>query len=399
MTWNRRPGTNDWYRGDIRTGQADRTGAISIDPDSGIIRQTSDQERHTLPEGNTRVAAPALGAADLAEHAITIFHRIDTNGNGFITRRELAAAMANPEFTGHDAQAIAAMWVRFDKIKRLSSDENLWESDISQDDLRELARLARSSSRTTEQTELVEAFEGRGTRTAQAQQSAANGRYELYTGTNPVSADAISQGSIGNCYFMSSLAALAERNPQAIRNMIWDNGNGTYTVKFPGAKESVTVTRPTDAEMGVYGRSSNGSGLWPCILEKAYSTIHETWFDNNAYEGSDGGGLPGSAMDYLTGGSCSGLSVEDSEARNRVREAIRQGKPIVASTGTDWGGLRSDTEGGFARSHAYTIVNYDAATDRITISNPWGNQAGPGGLTTITWAEFERNFHRMTIQD
>ena len=42
----------------------------------------------------------------------------------------------------------------------------------------------------------------------------------------------VDQGSLGDCYFLVSLAETAYRNPQLIRNMFTDNGDGTYTVRF-----------------------------------------------------------------------------------------------------------------------------------------------------------------------
>ena len=42
----------------------------------------------------------------------------------------------------------------------------------------------------------------------------------------------VQQGQIGDCYFPSAMAALAQNNAEAIQNMIKENGDGTYTVVF-----------------------------------------------------------------------------------------------------------------------------------------------------------------------
>ena len=37
---------------------------------------------------------------------------------------------------------------------------------------------------------------------------------------------------LGDCYLISALGTLADSNPAAIQNMIINNGDGTYTVRF-----------------------------------------------------------------------------------------------------------------------------------------------------------------------
>ena len=40
------------------------------------------------------------------------------------------------------------------------------------------------------------------------------------------------QGEMGDCYLITALGTLADSNPAAIENMIINNGDGTYTVRF-----------------------------------------------------------------------------------------------------------------------------------------------------------------------
>lgn len=51
----------------------------------------------------------------------------------------------------------------------------------------------------------------------------------------PPSIEDIAQGSMGDCYLMASLAALAASDPQKIVSMIHDQGGGLYTVHFQQA--------------------------------------------------------------------------------------------------------------------------------------------------------------------
>ena len=81
----------------------------------------------------------------------------------------------------------------------------------------------------------------------------ASGTYRQVAGTLFVGGATytdINQGYLGDCYFMTSLAETALKNPSAITNMFIVNGDGTYTVKFfkSGQAEYVTVDSylPTD---------------------------------------------------------------------------------------------------------------------------------------------------------
>jgi hypothetical protein len=68
-------------------------------------------------------------------------------------------------------------------------------------------------------------------------QTLANGQLYVNDAHNidqyiPIHPNDVEQGLIGDCYLMSSMAAVADQNPDAINNMIADNGDGTYTVTF-----------------------------------------------------------------------------------------------------------------------------------------------------------------------
>ena len=85
------------------------------------------------------------------------------------------------------------------------------------------------------------------------------------------------QGSLGNCYFLATMSAIAEQNPDFIKGMMKDNGD-TVTVRFyeNGKPLYVTVEKTVPAERADraeetksafrYGRGS----LWIQMLEKAF---------------------------------------------------------------------------------------------------------------------------------
>ena len=128
----------------------------------------------------------------------------------------------------------------------------------------------------------------------------------LFTSSGPSHNDE-DQGMLGDCYLISSLGAIADALPAAIRNMIIDNGVDaktgvhSWTVRFydNGVADYVTVDNALPASGGElvfdgYGTSvSNPEGLWIALIEKAYSQWNETGKEGrngqNSYASIEGG--------------------------------------------------------------------------------------------------------------
>lgn len=89
----------------------------------------------------------------------------------------------------------------------------------------------------------------------------------------------VNQGGLGDCWFMSSLAALAQANPQAIMDMVRDNGDGTYTVMlfFPDEWQAVVVDADfpvgSDGRPLFAGKDDYCDALWPLLVEKAAAQL------------------------------------------------------------------------------------------------------------------------------
>ena len=94
----------------------------------------------------------------------------------------------------------------------------------------------------------------------------------------------VNQWGVYDCYLEASLAAVATQNPTAIKNMITDNGDGTYGVRFYWNGEARYVT--VDNELAVDGGTDafhkdgfyfntappNG-GIWASLVEQAYAEV------------------------------------------------------------------------------------------------------------------------------
>ncbi|MBC7542452.1 MAG: hypothetical protein H7338_06955 [Candidatus Sericytochromatia bacterium] len=339
--------------------------------------------------------AAAAKAPDTAftKQARTVFAKVDTNSNGQISRKELDVAMTSPTFQKLDAAAIGAMHKYAGDIEDLSKDERLLEtSGITAKDLDQFDRLKTTS-------ELHSHVEGTF---STARYKINKAERQLYAqGDKSVSGHAIEQGSLGDCYFLAAVAGVAATKPDDIRKMITANDDKTFTVQFPGRKP-VTVTAPTDAEIGRYA-SSGKSGLWLTVLEKAYAKTR-----NSARVFAKGddyraiiGGFGKQGIKTLTGLSSSTSRItlmSTSQLVAQVNRATLEGRVMTISTGHPTG--RSETKANqLPTGHEYTLLGYNAETGKFSIRNPWGS-GGPmsDGIHELTAKEVKANFVRLTIQ-
>ena len=123
------------------------------------------------------------------------------------------------------------------------------------------------------------------------------------------------QGNLGDCFLIASLGSLAKSNPSVIQNMIIDNGDNTWTVRFyrsDGTADYVTVDRalPIGADGHLvyagwcFPATSPQNELWMPLVEKAYAEWNETGQEGgdgtNSYSGIQGGN-PGEVYNQILG--------------------------------------------------------------------------------------------------
>ena len=167
-------------------------------------------------------------------------------------------------------------------------------------------------------------------------------RYEGDLFAGRISGYEIGQGDLGDCYFLSSLAAVANGHSRLIRRGIVANDDGTYTVTFWERKRGVAspVRIRVDTRFPVdrrghqkFGRSlrssSRGQVLWPALFEKAFAAWQQGYVHVN--QGGDGGfaltALTGTPSRTLTPNKRSRLALWQ-----RLVEGIAAGHPMVTST-------------------------------------------------------------------
>ena len=90
----------------------------------------------------------------------------------------------------------------------------------------------------------------------------------------------VAQSGLGDCVFLGELAGLAMRDPQAIKNCMRDNGNGTVTVRlFANESNAHYVTVKKTAPVIYKGKEevyiTSRGALWVQMLEKAYACLYK----------------------------------------------------------------------------------------------------------------------------
>lgn len=231
----------------------------------------------------------------------------------------------------------------------------------------------------------------------------------------------VSQGELGDCFFLASVASVVETDPSIIKDMMHDNGD-TVTVRIYGQKGhphyfNIKKSVPMDEN----GNEPFARGAyWVQYLEKAYTLMNagtDTFIQKAAFIKKTAFELfQGNTRDYnnmdtgnswfalsnLTGRKTSKnfvsfsmflknpFSVTDEEiSRNYssninkilrdIRRAKSEGKAITASVRNIHSenkiGLNGEGMGqGIVGQHAYSVLGVDVidGKEMIKIRNPWG---------------------------
>lgn len=104
---------------------------------------------------------------------------------------------------------------------------------------------------------------------------------ELFEGK--IEPNDIMQGNLGDCYLLSTLAAIAE-TPKRISKIFVStetSKNGIYAVElvWRGTNKQVILDDyiAVDKKNEPYFLKSRNNELWVCLLEKAWAKLHRTY--------------------------------------------------------------------------------------------------------------------------
>ncbi|HTW93380.1 MAG TPA: C2 family cysteine protease [Tepidisphaeraceae bacterium] len=210
-------------------------------------------------------------------------------------------------------------------------------------------------------------------------------------GTGPVMGD-VNQGEVGDCYFLSTLAAFANTDPSLLRESAVDLGDGTYAVQFynNGVAEYVRVndTFATGPFGGFeYAHPGSDDTIWAMVMEKAYAYFRT---GANTYASINAGWM-GDVYTALNVQNAAIFPEDDSQTAfyDIVTADLADSEPVTLAT-ADAPVLVND--------HAYTLVSaYES--DGVTyyvVRNPWGvsgdSLENSQGYATLTFAQVQANF-------
>jgi hypothetical protein len=210
----------------------------------------------------------------------------------------------------------------------------------------------------------------------------------LFSSAGPSEND-IYQGSVGDCYFLATLSAIAKTDPSRIRQSVLDMGDGTYLVQFSKGANKVYIR--VDGELPVMpggqldyaGTGAQGS-IWVAILEKAFTIFHS---QAPTYAAIDGGwmdeafaALGASPSDIYSAATPTALVAQ-------IQQNLSEGQAVTLAVNTPQDGAP------LLGSHAYTVdsvtTDADGNVTGLVLRNPWGvdgagNDGYNDGYVTVT---------------
>lgn len=202
----------------------------------------------------------------------------------------------------------------------------------------------------------------------------------------------VSQGAIGNCWWIASFMAIAHNDPQLIEDAITENANGTYTVTlYDGGDPVDIVVTPdmvlrddngTPAFVDNDGNRGGDTELWPHVLEKALAVHHGdgAGWGSGDYAETEGGWTQW-GLDALTGVESQRHSTDDLSL-NELQTVLNEGGAIGVETfnnETDHPLYDQDLprDERLYGLHAYYVSDVDPEAGTVTVVNPWGPDRYP----------------------
>lgn len=351
---------------------------------------------------------------NIIERGTASFRRFDQNQDGFLSWSEVDRAILDPTLTDNHLEFVLLLKTVDNKLKLIMRDTTIAADEgMSRADLNYFQEIMRKGQTNPDNSIAEQLVIDEALRCHKNVQTALKDMTpELYKNSeSPLSnirPEAIKQGMVGDCYFLSSVSATARFAPESILKMIEDNKNGTYTVTFPGAPNNpITVAAPTRAEQAFFTKGSP-EGFWPLVLEKAYGEFVQKNTHRDFILDADSvslGGLPEKVLKLLSGFEVESYITEitpEAEVESLLLEATRDKRPIVA--GTDKGPIVDNN--GLVGQHAYSVLDFDPSTKTVTLRNPYGRQESvkndsgvelKGHTFQMPLADFCRCFSTLSI--
>jgi len=319
------------------------------------------------------------GVVRFADVVQAHFEQWDSNGDGVLSKEEIERVAANPKTKGEEAAAIATL-VHFTRNSKLAL------APFTKEFLTQ--KTANEPASSDSQSGLAEDDNVAKTKTLDFQkrfhrnlQKINHTSRELFPQKLP-SFDAVHQGNIGDCPFVSTVGALVYRSPTTVRSMFVENEKGGIGVTF-GNGHKMNINNLTDVDIAMWS-SAGTNGLWLTILEKAYRrelvaiehpeakerpSIYDKFGSSKlTIEILDGYKTEHIALNRFKTGS------QDLDLlRNRLMKAFHEQRIVKAGTS------KNVQIPGITPDHAYAILGFSKDQDAVQVWNPHGQEFTPEG--------------------
>ncbi len=394
------------------------------------------------PVGNESLVT----ADDFKNHVLSgkngkksVFDRMDKDGNGCLSKSEVAAAVSNPEFKGKDAEAVTLIYNHPDISTLSPANDGNKCTGISKDDISLITKNDANKKMVMDNLDTIRKFQDKS-------------KGNLFGPGDSVNANGVKQGEVGDCNFLSPLSSWSDtpEGKKSIREMIKPagkdkDGNDQYTVTFhdpknPSKTFDVTVTKPSESELINYAKGTE-NGTWAATIEKAYGKYRIDHDENgNVINRTIGNGEPiqlgagghtsaKNAITILTGKKAENIDINSfgqslSDLDKDLTKAFTGNKPVMTAAieglgegamkkpwYAKWlmqpaGGLDGDKSAtsGLTAGHEYSVLGYDPKSQQVTMRNPYGsndakdpNMVSKNGTFKMSLTDFQKNFSHYTL--
>lgn len=193
------------------------------------------------------------------------------------------------------------------------------------------------------------------------------------------------QGSIGDCYLLSTLGAVAQMDPDFLDEHVEEIEDGVYRVTmYDEDGNEIHYTVKTTPEDGARLDDGDGHSVYS-IYERAYQ-MH---LDEQGQGDTLDGGSRTDALQTITGQQANSYSGEDTPSIENMEQLLENGRPMAAGTG----GQNEPAHEDIAGNHAYKVSAVDVDNGTVTVVNPWaGNES-----VTMTYEEYVETFTSTAV--
>ncbi len=355
-------------------------------------------KKATKTATRTKTATATVFSTQVRSH----FRFWDLDKDGKLTVEEIHKAMVNPRIKGEAAAAVAALrcieryaYTRYEKEMPPFTLQALTEYEAADADV----RIEKFGARGDDFDAYFKEFKRKIEATPR----------KLFPQRMP-RLEAVKQGYLGDCFFMSMVGAFVAMHPEKVRRMVKEEENNRYIVTFAGARGPITVPAPTDAEIAL-NSTAEQNGLWLTVIEKAYAK-HENLKsplkerEKSVTDRIAEGGYASAVIAMFTGHGLITVPSNSPKFLDSLKSAVDDRCMICT-------GLRPKKDvPQLYHPHVYAVIGYDQGTNRVTVFDCIGSdftpKAKPGprngfemkdGVFTMSLADFKAVFTGITYED